>query len=118
MPREYRLYIYTRNGDIVKAEFRPDQLAFQIGESAEIMSAGYLQATPHCVKCSTSLTGVTREMFAVFLQPSYFYNLTYPSNIQPKEHLSSALNIPRISNRFQNGDSFATFARNTISKYY
>ena len=115
---EHRLHIYSRSGDIVKAEFRPDQLAFQIGESAEILSAGYLQATPHSVRGSTSLSCVSRETFAVFLQPSYFYNLNYPSNTQVKEQFSSALNIPRISSRFQNGDTFATFARNTTSQYY
>jgi hypothetical protein len=34
----------------VKAVFKEDELAYQIGETTEILSKGHLCATPHCVQ--------------------------------------------------------------------
>ena len=47
------LYIKGRKGQLVKAAFPSDQLAFQIGETAQVHSGGVLQATPHAVRGST-----------------------------------------------------------------
>ncbi|KAK7841655.1 hypothetical protein CFP56_015070 [Quercus suber] len=44
------LYIKTRTDQIVKAVFGEDDIAYQIGETTEILSRGYLCATPHCVQ--------------------------------------------------------------------
>lgn len=46
------LYIKTRDGTVVKAQYSGDRLAYQIGESAQIHSGGLLEATPHCVRVS------------------------------------------------------------------
>jgi hypothetical protein len=46
-------------------------LAFQLGESTQIHSGGYLEATPHCVVRSEEIAGkkVGRNTFALFLEP-------------------------------------------------
>ncbi|GJM89697.1 hypothetical protein PR202_ga05909 [Eleusine coracana subsp. coracana] len=44
------LYIQTRDNRVVKAVFEEDELAYQIGETTEILSGGHLCATPHCVQ--------------------------------------------------------------------
>ncbi|XP_028074097.1 uncharacterized protein LOC114276510 isoform X13 [Camellia sinensis] len=44
------LYIKTRNDQIVKVVFGEDEIAYQIGETSEILSRGHLCATPHCVR--------------------------------------------------------------------
>ncbi|KAK6941557.1 hypothetical protein RJ641_026934, partial [Dillenia turbinata] len=44
------LYVKTRSDQIVKIVYEEDEIAYLIGESAEILSGGYLSATPHCVR--------------------------------------------------------------------
>ncbi|GAA0174703.1 oxidoreductase [Lithospermum erythrorhizon] len=47
------LYIRTRTGEIVKVVYGEDEIAYQIGETTEILSRGQLCATPHCVRVLT-----------------------------------------------------------------
>lgn len=73
------LWIYPRHPagtpqpDPVKVSIPPDCLAFQTGESLELLTAGKLAATPHFVSGSAGLGDadgkVSRETFAFFLQP-------------------------------------------------
>lgn len=64
------LYIRNRHGEVVKAKWTPDRLAFQIGESSQIHSGGKVVATPHCVR-GTTQAGVSRSTFALFMQPQW-----------------------------------------------
>ena len=64
------LYIRSRSSDLIKAGIPEDHIAFQIGETAQIHSGGILQATPHAVR-GTSMPGVSRETFAVFMEPMW-----------------------------------------------
>jgi isopenicillin N synthase-like dioxygenase len=50
-------------------------LAFQIGEASQIASGGFLVATPHLVRGS-SYPNLSRNTFAVFMQPNVNYKLT------------------------------------------
>lgn len=67
------LYIKSRKGDVIHVNIPTDCLAFQIGETAQIHTGGVLQATPHSVRgCSekdAKCHGVSREAFAVFMEP-------------------------------------------------
>jgi isopenicillin N synthase-like dioxygenase len=63
------LYIKDREGKMVKVEIPADCLAFQLGEAAQVASRGNLLATPHLVR-SANLPNVSRNTFAVFLQPN------------------------------------------------
>ncbi|KAJ4000266.1 Clavaminate synthase-like protein [Lentinula boryana] len=66
------LYIRTRGGDLTKVAIPVDCLAFQTGEALEIATGGKLRATPHCVRvgASADTCKVSRETFALFMQPN------------------------------------------------
>jgi isopenicillin N synthase-like dioxygenase len=66
------LYIRTRGGDLTKVSIPSDSLAFQTGEALELVTAGKLQATPHCVRVGAGdgVDRVSRETFALFMQPN------------------------------------------------
>ncbi|XP_058111616.1 uncharacterized protein LOC131254917 isoform X3 [Magnolia sinica] len=65
------LYIRTRTDQIVKVIFGEDEIAYQIGETSEILSRGRLCATPHCVQApkGEKALGVERSTFVLFMQP-------------------------------------------------
>mmetsp|Transcript_2061 Transcript_2061/g.2828 ORF Transcript_2061/g.2828 Transcript_2061/m.2828 type:complete len:500 (+) Transcript_2061:105-1604(+) len=70
------LFICNRKGQIVKPIIPKAALLFQIGETAQVLSGGLLQATPHAVRTGGLGSGVSRESFAVFMEPEW----TYPMN--------------------------------------
>ncbi|KAF9243851.1 Clavaminate synthase-like protein [Melanogaster broomeanus] len=63
------LYIRTRGGDLTKVAIPADCLAFQTGESLELVTGKKLRATPHCVRVGGGDDQISRETFAVFMQP-------------------------------------------------
>ena len=79
------LYVRTRSGRVSRADIPPTHLAFQVGQAAAILSGGLLCATPHCVRApgaaalaSGAGADVSRETFAVFLQPDVRAPLSVP----------------------------------------
>jgi isopenicillin N synthase-like dioxygenase len=58
-------------------------LAFQLGESSQILSGGILEATPHCVR-GGSLVNVSRNTMAVFMGPEHQELMKVPTGIDPK----------------------------------
>lgn len=72
------LYIRTRGGDLTKVSIPTDSLAFQTGEALEIATGGKLRATPHCVRVGSSQEAakISRETFALFMQPDTHQNLS------------------------------------------
>ncbi|KAF8559355.1 Clavaminate synthase-like protein [Imleria badia] len=63
------LYIRTRGGELIKVSIPADCLAFQTGECLELVTEKRLMATPHCVHIGRGLEKVSRETFALFMQP-------------------------------------------------
>ncbi|KAF8334988.1 Clavaminate synthase-like protein [Cantharellus anzutake] len=63
------LYIKTRGGDLRRVAIPADALAFQIGEALELATDGNLRATPHCVRVGGGSNAISRETFALFMQP-------------------------------------------------
>lgn len=63
------LYIRTRGGELTKVSIPIDCLAFQTGECLELVTDKRLMATPHCVHIGRVQERVSRETFAVFMQP-------------------------------------------------
>ncbi|CAN6345925.1 unnamed protein product [Urochloa humidicola] len=86
---ESGLYVRTRDHQVVKVAFEDDELAYQIGETAEILSRGHLCATPHCVKApsSESASDVGRSTFVLFIQPDWDEKLKLPSEIPYHQEL-------------------------------
>ncbi|XWS17215.1 hypothetical protein CRYUN_Cryun33cG0049200 [Craigia yunnanensis] len=104
------LYIRTRTGQIVKAIFGEDEIAYQIGETTEILSQGYLCATPHCVQApkGKEASGVDRSTFALFMQPDWDEKLNFPEEV----HIHKEL-IP------SNGSlTFGEYSEMLLDKYY
>lgn len=76
------LYVRSRRGELVRASIPDDHIAFQIGETAQVHTGGLLQATPHAVRGSC-VPGVSRETFAVFMEPEWDYPMDVPSGVDP-----------------------------------
>lgn len=56
-----------------------DYLLFQVGETAQVHSGGYLKATPHMVRGCT-VPGVSRSTMAVFLEPGHAEGMAMPDS--------------------------------------
>ncbi|KAL8911425.1 MAG: hypothetical protein Q9171_003415 [Xanthocarpia ochracea] len=66
------LYIRSRSGAITKIKIPSDCLAFQTGETLQLITGGKFQAVPHFVRAAgRSVDGgqVARNTLAVFTQP-------------------------------------------------
>ncbi|KAI0757282.1 Clavaminate synthase-like protein [Daedaleopsis nitida] len=76
------LYIRTRGGALTKVSIPTDCLAFQTGEALELATAGKLRATPHCVRVGASQDAerISRETFALFMQPNVDQQLSATEN--------------------------------------
>ncbi|KAF5742946.1 hypothetical protein HS088_TW09G01008 [Tripterygium wilfordii] len=104
------LYIRTRTGQIVKAVFGEDEIAYQVGETSEILSSGYLCATPHCVQApkAKEASCLDRSTFALFMQPDWDEKLNFPEEV----HIHKEL-IP--ANGFL---TFGEYTEKLLDKYY
>lgn len=82
----------NRFADIVKVGMDPKCLAFQIGETAQIVSGGIVEATPHCVVRGEKAAkeNINRNTFALFMAPRFNERLSAPKGT-PKD---SCLNKP------------------------
>ncbi|XP_042055390.1 uncharacterized protein LOC121799935 [Salvia splendens] len=103
------LYVKTRSGQIVKVVYGEDEIAYQIGETTEILSGGQLCATPHCVRAPKGevASGVERSTFALFMQPNWDEKLVFPEPVNFHEFI-----IPKGST------SFGDYTENVLDKYY
>ncbi|KAJ9183395.1 hypothetical protein P3X46_007257 [Hevea brasiliensis] len=104
------LYIKTRTDQIVKVVFGEDEIAYQIGETAEILSRGYLCATPHCVLAPKGVeaSGVDRSTFALFMQPDWDEKLNFPKEMHIHKELM-------LANRSL---TFGEYSDKLLDKYY
>ncbi|KAI5680605.1 hypothetical protein M9H77_01832 [Catharanthus roseus] len=104
------LYVKSRTGQIVKVVYGEEEIAYQIGETTEVLSRGQLCATPHCVRApkGDEATGVERSTFALFMQPDWDEKLKFP----PVVHIHQEL-IP------SNGSlTFGEYTEKLLDKYY
>ncbi|CAM9472582.1 unnamed protein product, partial [Chrysoparadoxa australica] len=88
------LYIKSRAGVITQASIltlATPAPACQIGEAAQIHSGGVLRATAHAVKCARK-ESMSRETFAVFMQPTQDEPLVLPQGVAIDEVASTQLN--------------------------
>ncbi|KAG5564641.1 hypothetical protein RHGRI_000735 [Rhododendron griersonianum] len=104
------LYIKTRTDQIVKVVFGEDEIAYQIGETTEILSRGHLCATPHCVRApkGKDVSGVDRSTFALFMQPDWDEKLNFPEVVHIHQELISA----------HGSLTFGEYTEKLLDKYY
>lgn len=116
------LYIKTREGDVIKADIPQGCLAFQVGETSQILSGGELMATPHCVK-SPKDSKCSRETMAVFLGPTWSETIDPPKDTKLEDIFFSdgrwtSLSVPKLADRWKPGCTFDEFSIKTFSSYY
>ena len=123
------LYIRSRKGERVKVGCPADHLAFQIGETAQVHSGGWLQATPHAVR-GCGVPHVSRATFAVFMEPEWDYPMTAPDGVEPEHTQSSSAakylpkGVPPLRTRWGSKDcpyttcDFGAFTDVTLQAYH
>jgi hypothetical protein len=119
------LYIQTRTGEQVRVSIPSDHCAFQIGETSQIMSGGLLQATPHAVMMTTmaaaDAAGITRESFAVFLEPEFEDRLDVPRGFTVDDCqgavVDESLGLHPLKARWKLGQTFGDFHLATVSAF-
>ncbi|XP_057466626.1 uncharacterized protein LOC130756163 [Actinidia eriantha] len=104
------LYIKTRTDQIVKVVFGEDEIAYQIGETTEILSRGHLCATPHCVRApkGKEASGLERSTFALFMQPDWDEKLNFPEEAHIHQELISS----------NESLTFGEYTEKLLDKYY
>jgi len=119
-PEDCGLYIKDRNCNTHHCVIPENALLCQIGEILQILSGGYLQATPHCVR-SAKLKGVTRETFPVFIDCNVEQDITLPKwskkDVTETKGMDG-LDIPILKNRYKDCKTYYEFVHNTYSAYY
>ena len=105
------LYIRARDGEVIRATFKPTQLAFQMGQATQIHSGGLLRATPHCVRAAggAAAAGIARNAFAVFMQPNWDAAMDAPGGAE-----GDALGVPQ----HRSGMTFGEFAHAMLTTYH
>jgi len=117
------LYIRGRHGELIKAAYPADRLAFQIGETAQIHSGGILQATPHAVRGSSDPT-ICRDTFAVFMEPNWDERMDVPEGVTVEDAQSQLAakalpkGVPPLSKRWRPDQDFGAFSEATLASYY
>ncbi|CAK4127404.1 unnamed protein product [Aphanomyces euteiches] len=114
------LYIKSRSGEIVKAVIPKGHLVFQIGETAQVLTGGILQATPHAVR-GPQVPGVNRETLAVFMSVEHDEPMRVPDTMNPEAagqttHLPKG--VPSLLSRWNNSMLFHEFTAETHKAYY
>ncbi|CAD8044442.1 unnamed protein product [Paramecium primaurelia] len=118
--QEGGLLAKNRYAEIMKVGMDPDCLAFQIGETAQIVSGGIVEATPHCVVKSdeTVRRQLNRNTFAVFMGPLFNEVLNVPKGIDKDNALNKpAYNIPALLGRWDENMTFLEYSANSLKAY-
>lgn len=118
-PLNSGLYIKDRNGNIHNVKIPDNSLLCQIGESLQILSGGYLKATPHCVR-SPSINNITRETFPLFMDFHVNQNMELPewSLNNTLETPNIDLDLPNLLDRYiSSNKTYYDFGKITYKSY-
>jgi isopenicillin N synthase-like dioxygenase len=117
------LYAKSRSSELVKVNIPSNSIAYQIGEATQIHSGGIVQATPHAVRGS-SIPHVSRDTFAVFMEPMWMEPMQVPEGVAPSNAQSSVAadnlpkGVPALASRWNNSMDFGQFTAETLKMYY
>ena len=119
-PDNSGLYIKDRNNNIHHVKTPDNSLICQIGETLQILSGGYLKATPHCVR-STPIKGVTRETFPVFIDFHVNQNINlsiWSKNDVLKTEGMKDLDLPKLLDRYNKcNKTYSNFSEVTYKTF-
>jgi isopenicillin N synthase-like dioxygenase len=108
------LFIRSRKGEPLKVCAAADALCFQIGETAQILSGGTLQATPHAVLSKSGVETLSRNTFAVFMEPRGYFPLR---SHDPESVFVEHEGVPSLRARWQQGLTFRDFHLRTLAHF-
>lgn len=118
------LYCKSRNGELVHAKIPENAIAFQVGETMQIHTGGWLQATPHAVRGCKGGGSVSRETFAVFMEPEFHSSMDLPASrtLEDTQCIDAERSLPKnvrtISKRWKLGMNFGEFSNATFAAFY
>ena len=122
------LYVRSRSGKLVQVKFPVNSncVAFQIGETSQIHTGGVLQATPHAVRGAegAGAVGISRDTFAVFMEPEYDGALELPAGKSVADVQSGEAvrwlpkTVKTLGSRWVEGMDFGEFSEKTFEAFY
>ncbi|KAL3763195.1 hypothetical protein ACHAW5_005092 [Stephanodiscus triporus] len=121
---EAGLYIKARDGTLVHAKIPENAVAYQVGETAQIHTGGLLKATPRAVRGCKGSGRVSRETFAVFMEPEFHSAMDLPIGrtledaqcIEDERWLPSS--VRTLRSRWKLGMTFGDFSNATFSAFH
>ena len=120
-PKNCGLCIKDKHGNVHHCVIPENALLCQVGEILQILSGGYLQATPHCVK-SIKLKGITRETFPVFIDCPVHQDISLPKwskkNTDETKGMKGLIGVPELKKRYKNCKIYYDFVHKTLMSYY
>mmetsp|Transcript_18638 Transcript_18638/g.33574 ORF Transcript_18638/g.33574 Transcript_18638/m.33574 type:complete len:92 (+) Transcript_18638:363-638(+) len=90
----------------------------------QIHSGGLLEATPHAVRGCKGGSNVSRETFAVFMEPEYHSSMDIPASrtLEDTQCAEAERSLPSsvrtISKRWKMGMNFGEFSNATFAAFY
>jgi isopenicillin N synthase-like dioxygenase len=114
------LYVVDRQDRVLQVKLPSDCMGVQIGECTQILTAGAVVATPHCVRGAPI---VARTSLACFIDTPPSYKLSSPmvgSNTATSNDplCRSSSRVPPLSKRWTDGMTFGQFLAKTFQMYY
>jgi len=117
---EAGLHIIGRDGLDYRAKIPKDCLAFQIGETLQVHTGGFMVATPHLVKSGQKIagTGISRNTLAVFMEPRMKEPQNAPEGISREQTIGKVFEgLPLLEKRWKDGQVFHDFHEATIKEF-
>ena len=113
------LYVIDRNNHVQQVHIPADCMAVQLGECVQIVTAGAVVATPHCVR-GTTVPHAARISFPCFIDTPPEFRLCVPDGCHREQALVvDCPKVPPLSMRWtEDGMTFGDFLTKTFSMYY
>jgi len=113
-----------RDGESVRVDIPSDCMAVQLGECAQIVTGGVLQATPHCVRGAVPKPGsgvkVARISHPCFIDTPPYFPLSAPEGCSREQACAGGdPRVPPLEKRWTgDGQEFGDFLSKTFQLYY
>ena len=118
------LHIKDKNRNIHNVCIPENSVLCQVGEMLQVLSGGYLRATPHCV-FKRDDQNITRETYALFLDCLPEYDITRKAWFLDDflentgfDSLNNEFNLSLLKERHSSCKTYKEFVYNTLQTYY
>ena len=113
------LMIRSRSGKLVRIDIPGDAIAFQIGETGQILSGGRLRATPHYVEKPLNTIMMDRVTIATFIDCPHDTRMQLPDDALPdtRETYHLPFGVPPLKNRHNHNQTYGDFGEACYKAY-